>query len=824
MTPRFSIHILHNPRRPERVKSLERLRNAIGGGASIYGRPGTDAEFNERRWSVAIEDSDAVARSGLCVVTHAVFLDDDVEVCPNFREAIAKVIAAKPDEVIGLHAIHPQCALAGRAGERWVTSDDATYGPAMIIPIPVLREFLEWRRTALKPEEVARGGPQGNVGSDVLVGLFCMETNRRVWHPVPTLTDQDASIPSNFGHDADDGTKWTVWNWRHAPIPDSYEQTTPVRHVGGVFAFMPHVRETFLKDRSRKVATNAVTSPHVFIALPCYGGIEPQFFAAFTSLVQELVKAHLGVSMSLLAGESLITRGRNRLAHRFYDGKPEATGLLFLDVDLDFDPGAVVDMILSGLDVVAAPYPVKSPDGRLACTPMRLKDARTGDVLPVKLTTATYADGHKREFALAHDVPTGCLYISRRAFDAMAPLVAKYECELEPGRPTCHAFFDTGTEKQANGKLRYLSEDYGFARLCQMAGLECWLDMDAKLGHTGKYRFTGLSLRETWEKEKAESRSGSSSEGAAPPASRSADHSEASEEQRTIGAHSDPPTPASRRPEASAGAGTTSGVGKDFGFRLCAECGANVSPNEYWKGPLPDAKAPVACPRCDHVGPGVPYHPQQSTGSLRDQFKIESARVERAWQTSAGPAITETGVWTGDSKVIADHHACDMGLANWLAGYLDPERQVYDFGCGLGTYLCVLRQAGFKFLIGYDGEVNPRRDFGTVFQQDLTQPFNVKPGDVICLEVAEHIPARFEGVFLDNVCGAVDLGGKLVLSWATRGQGGHGHVNERDNAEVIQRLDGRGFDYLEADSFAARRAVSALDWFRHSTMCFRRRE
>jgi SAM-dependent methyltransferase len=786
MTPHFSIHILHNPRRPERVKSLTRLTKAVGGFPAIHDDPGSDAQFNEYRWEWAI---------GCTQDSHAVFLDDDVEVCPNFREAVAKVIAAKPGEVIGLHAIHPQCALAGRAGEQWVTSDDATYGPAMIIPIPVLREFLEWRRAALKPEEVARGGPQGNVGSDVLVGLFCMESGRKVWHPVPTLTDQDASIPSNFGHDADDGTKRTVWNWRHAPIPDSYEQTTPVRHVGGVFAFMPHVRETFLKDQSRKVAANAAASPHVFIALPCYGGIEPGFFMAFTSLVQELVKARVGVNVSPLPGESLITRGRNRLAYRFYEGKPEATGMLFLDVDLDFDPGAVVDMILSGLDVVAAPYPVKSPDGRLVCTPMRLKDARTGDVLPVKLTTATYADGHKREFALAHDVPTGCLYISRRAFDAMAPLVARYECEIEPGRPTCHAFFDTGTEKQANGKLRYLSEDYGFARLCQMAGLECWLDMDAKLGHTGKYRFTGLSLRETWEKEKAESRSGSSSEGAAPPASRSTDHSEASEERRIIGAHSDPPNPASRRPEASAGAGNS------YGLALVAQ---------------QDWQRQAAAQAQEHQ---LRYGGQLSSA----QLQAEAARVERAWQTSVGPAITETGVWTGDSKVIADHHACDMGLANWLADYLDPERQVYDLGCGLGTYLSVLRQCGFKFLIGYDGEVNPRRDFGTVFQQDLTKPFSVKPGDVICLEVAEHIPARFEGVFLDNVCGAVERGGRLVLSWATRGQGGHGHVNERNNPEVIRLLDDRGFDYLEAGSFAARRAVSALDWFRHSTMCFRRR-
>ena len=51
--------------------------------------------------------------------------------------------------------------------------------------------------------------------------------------------------------------------------------------------------------------------------------------------------------------------------------------------------------------------------------------------------------------------------------------------------------------------------------------------------------------------------------------------------------------------------------------------------------------------------------------------------------------------------------------------------------------------------------------------------------------MAEHIDASAQDVFLDNLRRHVR---SLVLSWAVRGQGGHGHVNELDPADVSALL------------------------------------
>jgi hypothetical protein len=180
--------------------------------------------------------------------------------------------------------------------------------------------------------------------------------------------------------------------------------------------------------------------------------------------------------------------------------------------------------------------------------------------------------------------------------------------------------------------------------------------------------------------------------------------------------------------------------------------------------------------------------------------------------------ITPTGYWTGD---VAPYHTTDPGLAEWIATYLDPNEQVYDLGCGAGGYLAHLARRKFSFLLGYDGEVAPDRHFGAILPHDLTTPLSVTPGNVICLEVGEHVPAQHESALLDNItraCAKV-----LILSWAVRGQWGDGHVNLKDNGEVIPLVCMRGFEYLAAESARARESVASLPWLKNTVMVFRRR-
>jgi len=183
--------------------------------------------------------------------------------------------------------------------------------------------------------------------------------------------------------------------------------------------------------------------------------------------------------------------------------------------------------------------------------------------------------------------------------------------------------------------------------------------------------------------------------------------------------------------------------------------------------------------------------------------------------------ILKTGYW--DKNLAKKHHAHSSNLSKWLANYLDKNKKTFDFGCGIGSYLKDLQDIGFVDLTGFEGDVPDNKVFENIKQQDLSVPFDFdKKGNVIFLEVGEHIPAEHQNIVLDNVCNACD--GKLVLSWAVRGQGGTGHVNELDNYEVIPEIQKRGFKFLP-DKTKEVRAIFVDDpcpWFLGSIMIFER--
>jgi hypothetical protein len=87
------------------------------------------------------------------------------------------------------------------------------------------------------------------------------------------------------------------------------------------------------------------------------------------------------------------------------------------------------------------------------------------------------------------------------------------------------------------------------------------------------------------------------------------------------------------------------------------------------------------------------------------------------------------------------------------------------------------------------------------------------------LEVGEHLPAQYEGVFLDNVVRHAVR--NVLLSWAVPNQGGHLHINEKPNTVVIEQMKLRGFEYDEEESLQLR-DVATLTWFKNTLMVFRR--
>lgn len=183
--------------------------------------------------------------------------------------------------------------------------------------------------------------------------------------------------------------------------------------------------------------------------------------------------------------------------------------------------------------------------------------------------------------------------------------------------------------------------------------------------------------------------------------------------------------------------------------------------------------------------------------------------------------IAPSGYW--DKNLARKYHQHSHELGSWIADFFEKHKQVHDLGCGWGKYLKDLELRSFQKLVGYEGEVPDNKFFDNIVAQDLTQKFEVsEKGNVICLEVAEHIPSEYTDVFLDNILNACD--GKLVMSWAVRGQGGTGHVNCLDNHEAITLVENRGFKYLPKETISARSSIGQYcGWFIESLLVFERK-
>jgi hypothetical protein len=154
---------------------------------------------------------------------------------------------------------------------------------------------------------------------------------------------------------------------------------------------------------------------------------------------------------------------------------------------------------------------------------------------------------------------------------------------------------------------------------------------------------------------------------------------------------------------------------------------------------------------------------------------------------------------------------------------LPPLYSAVDFGCGVGTWLSVLREKGVVEVRGLDGPwvdqsllKIPRENFGI---SDFTKviQFDKKYGLAISLEVAEHLPSELAGVFVDSLTNAANF---VLFSAAIPFQGGLGHVNKQWPDYWVNLFAARGYVALDC---VRRRIWDDKDisvWYRQNILLF----
>lgn len=158
-----------------------------------------------------------------------------------------------------------------------------------------------------------------------------------------------------------------------------------------------------------------------------------------------------------------------------------------------------------------------------------------------------------------------------------------------------------------------------------------------------------------------------------------------------------------------------------------------------------------------------------------------------------------------------------------------PTRPI-DVGCGIGTWLKVLRERGAKSCWGIEGVDldlgqgihTLRADLENENHLALIRGNHYKDHDLaISLEVAEHLPKELADSFIFFLTGLSDL---VLFSAAIPWQGGHGHVNEQFIEYWAEKFDALGFVPIDMIRPMIWEDASVHWWLRQNCVLFAKRE
>ena len=263
-----------------------------------------------------------------------------------------------------------------------------------------------------------------------------------------------------------------------------------------------------LLDAKIEIPIQVLRDKHIFIATPCYGGqLGEPYFRSMMRLAILCNKYDIQYTISTLANESLVTRGRNTLTSFFMEN-PEATHLFFIDADIEFNPEDLLRMVAYDKPVVVGAYPKKAINWTSI-----LGAARNGELKE----TADTIEGHSSNYVVnfdflkdkdgnntpqvqiednlvkLKDAGTGFMCIKKEVMQKMFDEYpeTKYVNDINVDQkfePFMYALFDCIIDPESR---RYLSEDYTFCRRWQQMGGDVYLDPRTALNHVGHYTFRG---------------------------------------------------------------------------------------------------------------------------------------------------------------------------------------------------------------------------------------------------------------------------------------------------------------------------------------------
>lgn len=242
--------------------------------------------------------------------------------------------------------------------------------------------------------------------------------------------------------------------------------------------------------------------PEILVATPCYNDcITNTYFRSVLKAIAHFKNTGSANLHFFTVADSLVTRARNVCAAIFLKNSLY-THLMFVDADIGFEPEDIERLLEKHEPFVCSPYPIK----RYNFDKVREIDSgklerMTGDEIRAKLlrynvhvskNIGNYSREIMNGFMEIDRAGTGFMLIRREVFDLMMkeyPMLRykSHDAQEKQYEDFLWLFFDCMVDDDNH----YLSEDFAFCERWRNLGGKIWLDLKARLTHTGIEHFRG---------------------------------------------------------------------------------------------------------------------------------------------------------------------------------------------------------------------------------------------------------------------------------------------------------------------------------------------
>ena len=212
------------------------------------------------------------------------------------------------------------------------------------------------------------------------------------------------------------------------------------------------------------------------MAMPCYDSVKVNSMLSVIKLVQQLSKS--GIESGINTYKSpLIHQARNYLTSVFLT--TEYTHLLFIDSDVEFEPEAVLRMLVAKKDIICTPYRIKAEAITEQLYTVSFKDRKSILILPGGLVEIEAG-------------PAGLMLIDRKVFEKIIKNhpELKIKNKATPTADKSHTFYYNFFSFDFKDGYS-VGEDIAFCRLAAANGFKLFANIQSPTVHHGSYAWKG---------------------------------------------------------------------------------------------------------------------------------------------------------------------------------------------------------------------------------------------------------------------------------------------------------------------------------------------